>query len=84
MDHFCVNDRLYVLISDYFSKFLFVFQTQTTSFANLREHLQELFMIEGTLDEIMSDNGPPFNGKEFNAYKSWYQAYDLMTQLSTD
>ena len=25
-------------------------------------------MVEGTPDEIMSDNGPPFNDKEFNAF----------------
>ena len=68
MDYFYVNGRLYVLVCDYFSKFPFVFQTRTTSFANLRDHLQELFMVEGTPDEIMSDNGPPFNGKEFNAF----------------
>ena len=68
MNHFYVNGRLYVLVCDYFSKFPFVFQTKTTSFANLRDHLQELFVIEGITDEIMSDNGPPFNGKEFIAF----------------
>ena len=68
MHHFYVNGRLYVLVCDYFSKFPFVFQTRTTSFANLRNHLQELFMVEGTLDEIMSGNGPPFIGKELNAF----------------
>ena len=68
MDHFYVNGRLYVLVSDYLSKFPFVFQTKTTSFVNLRDHLQELFMIEGTPDEIISDNGPPFNGKDVNAF----------------
>ena len=68
MDYFYVNGRLYVLICDYFSKFPFVFQTRNTSFANLRGHLQELFAVEGTPDEIMSDNGPRFNGKEFNAF----------------
>ena len=65
VNHFYINGKLYVLICDYFSKFPFVFQTKTTSFANLRDHLQELFMIEGTPDEIMSDNSPPFNVKEF-------------------
>ena len=68
MDHFYVNGKLYVLICNNFSKFPFVFQTKTTSFANLRNHLQELFVIEGTPDEIMSDNGPPFNGKEFSNF----------------
>ena len=45
-----------------------MFQTKTTSFANLRDQLQELFTVEGTPDEIMSDDGLPFNGKEFNAF----------------
>ena len=45
-----------------------VFQVKTTSFANLRDHLQELFAVEGTPDEIMSDNGPPFNGKKLSTF----------------
>ena len=64
MDYFYMNGRLYILICDYFSKFPFMFQVKTTSFANLKDHLEELFSVEGIPDEIMSDNGPPFNGKE--------------------
>ena len=68
MDYFYANRRLYILICDYFSKFHFLFQTKTTSFANLKDHLEELLSIEGTPDEVMSNNGPPFNGKEFNSF----------------
>ena len=68
MDYFYTNGRLYILICDYFSKLPFLFQVKTTSFANLKEHLEELFSVEGIPDEIMSDNGPPFNGKEFSSY----------------
>ena len=68
MDYFYMNGRLYILICDYFSKFPFMFQVKTTSFANLKDHLEELFSVEGIPDEIMSDNGPPFNGKEFSSY----------------
>ena len=68
MDYFYMNGRLYVLICDYFSKFPFMFQTKTTSFANLKDHLVELFSVEGTPNEIMSDNGPPFNGKDFSSF----------------
>ena len=68
MDYFYMNSRLYILICDYFSKFPFLFQVKTTSFANLKDHLEELFSVEGIPDEIMSDNGPPFNGKEFSSY----------------
>ena len=63
-----MNGRLYILICDYFSKFPFLFQVKTMSFANLKDHLEELFSVEGIPDEIMSDNGPPFNGKEFSSY----------------
>ena len=59
MDYFYMNGRLYILICDYFSKFPFMFQVKTTSFANLKDHLEELFSVEGIPVEIMSDNGPP-------------------------
>ena len=68
MDYFYMNGRLYILIFDYFSKFPFLFQVKTMSFANLKDHIEELFSVEGIPDEIMSDNGPPFNGKEFSSY----------------
>ena len=68
MDYFYVNGRLYILICDYFSKFPFLFQVKTMSFANLKDHLEELFSVEGIPNEIMSDNGPSFNGKEFSSY----------------
>ena len=68
MDYFYMNGRLYILICDYFSKFSFLFQVKNMSFANLKDHLEELFSVEGIPNEIMSDNGPPFNGKEFSSY----------------
>ena len=39
MDYFYMNGRLYILICGYFSKFPFLFQTKTMSFANLKDHL---------------------------------------------
>ena len=68
MDYFYMNGRLYILICNYFSKFPFLFQTKTTSFANLKDHLVELFSVEGTPNEIISNNGPPFNGKDFSSF----------------
>ena len=68
MDHFYVNGKLYLLICDYFSKFPFVFQAMTTSFANVKSHLEQLVAVEGTPDKIMSDNGPSFHSKEFNSF----------------
>ena len=70
MDHFYQNGRLYLLVCDYFSKFPFIFQTKSTSFTYIKEQLEELFGLEGTPNEIMSDNGPPFSSREFNSFLS--------------
>ena len=59
----------YVLICDYFSKFPFLYRAKT-SFWSLRDHLIDLFSIEGYPDEIVSDNGPPFQSKEFAKFLS--------------
>ena len=69
MDYFNFNGNSYVLICDYFSKFPFMYKAKT-SFWSLRDHLIELFSIEGYPDEIVSDNGPPFSSKEFARFLS--------------
>ena len=71
MDYFKFNGNTYVLICDYFSKFPFLYRAKT-SFWSLRDHLIDLFSIEGYPDEIISDNGPPFNSKEFAKFLSGY------------
>ena len=69
MDYFNFNGNSYVLICDYFSKFPFLYRAET-SFWSLRDHLIDLFSIEGYPDEIVSDNGPPFQSKEFAKFLS--------------
>ena len=69
MDYFNFNGNSYVLICDYFSKFPFLYRAKT-SFWSLRDHLIDLFSIEGYPDEIVSDNGPPFQSKEFAKFLS--------------
>ena len=69
MDYFNFDGNSYVLICDYFSKFPFLYRAKT-SFWSLRDHLIDLFLIEGYPDEIVSDNGPPFQSKEFAKFLS--------------
>ena len=59
----------HVLICDYFSKFPFLYRAKT-SFWSLRDHLIDLFSIEGYQDEIVSDNRSPFQSKEFAKFLS--------------
>ena len=69
MDYFNFNGNSYVLICDYFLKFPFLYKAKT-SFWSLRDHLIDLFSIEGYPDKIVSDNGPPFQSKEFAKFLS--------------
>ena len=69
IDYFAFDGNSYVLICDYFSKFPFPHRAKT-SFWSLRECLIDLFSIEGYPDEIVSDNGPPFQSKEFAKFLS--------------
>ena len=69
MDYFNFDGNSYVLIFDYFSKFPFLYRAKT-SFWSLRDQLIDLFSIEGYPDEIVSDNGPKFQSKEFAMFLS--------------
>ena len=69
IDYFTFDGNSYVLICDYFSKFPFLYRAKT-SFWSLRDHLIDLFSIEGYPDEIVSDNGQPFQSKEFAKFLS--------------
>ena len=69
MDYVNFDGNSYVLICDYFSKFPFFYRAKT-SFWSLRDHLIGLFSIEGYPNEIVSDNGPPFQSKEFAKFLS--------------
>ena len=57
------------MICDYFSKFPFLYRAKTL-FWSLRDRLIDLFSIEGYPDEIVSDNRPPFQSKEFAKFLS--------------
>ena len=69
MDYFTFNGTSYVLISDYFSKFPYMFKAKA-NFWSLRDHLINLFAIEGYPDEVVTNNGPPFSSQEFNRFLS--------------
>ena len=67
IDYFAFDGNSYVLICDYFSKFPFLYRAKTP-FWSLRDRLIDLFSIEGYPDEIVSDNRPPFQSKEFASF----------------
>ena len=69
MDFFDFKGKTFVLICDYFSKFPFMYASKT-SWGSLKDRSIDLFASEGFPDEIVTDNGPPFNSHDFNSYLS--------------
>ena len=53
-----------------------------TVIASMKTHLEGLFGIEDTPGEVMGDNGPTFNGKEFALlfFRFRFQTYNIITQ----
>ena len=66
---FCLRWQLICLDLWLLLEIPFLYRAKT-SFWSLRDRLIDLFSIEGYPDEIVSDNGPPFQSKEFAKFLS--------------
>ena len=62
------SGQKFLIVADYFSKFPFVFPVASTHHRKTLTHLRDLFSTEGVPAVVMTDNGPPFNGEEFQRF----------------
>ena len=78
-----IQDRNFLIVADYFLKFLFIFPVTSTHHQKTLIYLQDLFSTEGVPAVIMTDNGPPFNGEEFQTLRRGIglQAPDVLPAL---
>lgn len=67
-DIFEWNKELYILIVDYFSKYIEISKISSTSAGNVISVLKSTFARHGIPKLLISDNGPPFNSKEFKKF----------------
>ncbi|CAI6364864.1 unnamed protein product [Macrosiphum euphorbiae] len=71
IDLFHHNDKTYLLVVDYYSKFIEIAHLSKGSHAKLViTQLKSIFARFGIPMEIISDNGPPFNAAEFKLFCS--------------
>jgi len=70
----------FIIVVDYFSKFIVVNKLTNKTAATVISSLKNIFAIMGLPQEIFSDNGPPFNSREFASFASKYQ---IKTQTSS-
>ena len=74
------SSNKYFIIADYFSKFSYVYHVTSTNHVTMLKYLRELFSAEGMPSIMISDNGPSFNGDEFN----WFaQEFDFVHSTSS-
>ncbi|XP_064483004.1 uncharacterized protein K02A2.6-like [Ornithodoros turicata] len=72
MDFFHLNDSTYLILIDYFSKFVEVKKMEAITAADLIHVLSEIYARFGTPSEVVSDNGPPFDSRQFTDFnKQW-------------
>lgn len=64
-DLFEFKGRNYLLVIDYFSKFIEVAHLQTTSSDQVIMHIKSIFSRHGIPEVVMSDNGIQFTSKQF-------------------
>ena len=63
---FCdANGKKFLVIVDYFSKFPFVFEMTKTTAQSTINKFKQLFHIQHSPAQLITDNGPPFNSAEF-------------------
>ncbi|XP_063636147.1 uncharacterized protein K02A2.6-like [Cydia splendana] len=65
-----VQGRTFLILIDSTSKWLEVFQMQSTTAKSVIKVLRETFARFGLPREVVSDNGPPFTSHEYNSFMS--------------
>lgn len=72
IDFMHVETSDFIVMVDYFSKFAVVNKLNSKTASSVITSLKNIFSLYGLPIEIFSDNGPPFNSKEFYDFSRRY------------
>ena len=72
-DLFELNKCMYLVVADYFSRFVKVLKLTSTTSVAVVKCLKALFAVHGIPAVLMSDNGPQFDSTEMKSFAERYK-----------
>jgi len=63
-----INSKMYLIVTDSFSKWSEIFELSKADSHNTIQKLKETFSRYGLPDTIVTDNGTPFTSAEFSEF----------------
>ena len=79
-DLFELKGSTYLLVTDYYSRFVEVQRLTTTTSSTVVRHLKTIFVRLGIPTTMVTDNGPQFDSQEM---KEFAQTYDFQHTTSS-
>ena len=71
-DLFYFNSKTYLLIVDYYSRFIEIANLSTQSSSEVIRHTKSVFSRHGIPQEVISDNGPQYSSLEYARFAAQY------------
>ena len=63
----------YLLVVDYYSRFIEIAKLSSTTSTNVISHLKSIFSQHGIPETVMSDNGPQYSSEQFAEFANQYE-----------
>ena len=71
-DLFTLKGTIYIVATDYFSRYPEVIKLTTTTSSSIISALKSIFARYGIPEEVLSDNGPQYSSQEFRDFAKEY------------
>lgn len=67
------RDKIFLIVVDYYSKFIEVIELQSMTSTTVIDQLQIVFSRQGIPNTVMSDNGPEFSSESFKLFSEMWK-----------